>query len=609
VQEQDFPWTIGWAPAERDRGPEKVPEHGAPADGLPNIWLFGYERDEVRCRRSPDGRSSVLVIGSCLATDDELDRALPLATGGRWRSLVGAGSYLTVLSTGGETMVIGDLAGTVRVSFMTVDGGVLWSTAASAPADYAGRPPDLDRLVLDMTIDGIAPYGGSTPFDGVEVVPPGYALRLVRGRWSIERWYEPLPPTTFAQAAIGIGDALVDGVARRAALSSPITGDSGGTDSTILLALAAQQTDAIGFTYLEDDKAGGDLRHGKRVEAALPRLRREVLRRDPAADHFQGLDHPDELLVPDLPTTFLVSQAHESRILRAAGAAGSSHHLFGIGGDEALTSGPETLPARLRSGRVVSATRGAMALARSDRASTAQAIVAVLGAAAGSYERALRTAGRAIRRHEVDPEAQPTNWQLVRPAQPTMAAGWLTRQAAQRIGEHAQRLAEQRQPWENPEVARDMRHLWRTSLNLDGFRALARRDGLTAHSPWTDHGVLVWSHALASYGREPNGEFKALARHGLRGAVPSVVTERRSKDRLGFSVASEEGRRAAADAIRRQVASSQLIAEGIFDGEAVWASVERWLAGPLRADQPILMLLAAELWLKQRRRFGWKETQ
>ncbi len=606
---QDFQWIIGWAPAERGLGPDRVPTGGEPAGvGFSHVWLHGYGQSDVRRCRSTDDQASVLVVGSCLASDAELDRAVPLAARGRWRSLAGPGSYLTILSTGGETVVFGDLAGTVLVFYMVVDGGVLWSTSASALGDYAGKLPDLDRLALDMAIEGIPPHGGASPFDGVEVVPLGWALRLAGGRCSVERWYEPRPRATFAQAAAGIGDALIDGVARRAALASPITGDMGGMDSTVLLALAAAYADVVGFTYV-DDEASDDLAHGRRVEAALPRLDRRVLQRDPATDYFQGLDHPEELLVPDLPSLFLLSQPHHMGILRAARAAGSTHHLCGVGGDEILSSGPDTLPDRLRFGRAARAIRGAVALAREDRTSPARAIGALLRAAAGSYEQALRAAAHAIVRGAIDPAAQAAAWQLLSPAQPTMAAGWLRPEAARRIGEQAEQLAQERQYWEDPAVARDMRLLWRTSLVQAGYRQLATGQGVTVHSPFTDYDVLSWSHALASWRREPNGQFKTLAREGLRCVVPPVVTERRSKDRLGIARASQQGRRSAAGSIRGIIDSSAFVAQGIFDRNAVSASVERWIVGSLKADQPVLMLLATELWLTQRRHLQWKEAQ
>jgi asparagine synthase (glutamine-hydrolysing) len=190
-----------------------------------------------------------------------------------------------------------------------------------------------------------------------------------------------------------------------------------------------------------------------------------------------------------------------------------------------------------------------------------------------------------------------------------MAVGWLTPKAARRISEQVAQLAEEPQSWEDPEVARDMRLRWRTSLKLDLHRQLAHHVGVTAHAPWTDYDVLRWSHALPSWDREPGREFKALAREGLRGVVPAVVTGRRRKDRLGINLATQAGRRTGAGAIREIVASSPLIADGVFDPRAVSASVERWIIGSKTADEPVLMLLAGTLWLNHRRTFGWRDAR
>jgi asparagine synthase (glutamine-hydrolysing) len=509
---------------------------------------------------------------------------------------------------GTETVVFGDLAGAVIVYYTVRDGELVWTTASDPLRDYADAEPDLDLFALDVVLAGIAPYGGTAPFDGVEVVPPGYALRIGIEGHSVERWYTPSPRATFDETAHRLGNAVTDGVRRRALRVSMLTADMGGTDSAVLAALAGRFVDTLAFTYV-DDEARGDLEHGQRVAASVPRLTQEFLRGDSSALFYEGLRTPAALPLTDLPTIISLSYFLELLSLCRAAQAGSTDHLFGVGGDETLSTGPETLSARLRAGRVVSATRGAFALACEDRGSVGSAMLGLLDSVSGSYSRSMRRAALAIGRNGVDPNRQLRTWELIDLVRPTFAAGWLTRAAAERLAQLTAHLAEVSQPWEDPAVARDLRGRWRTSLTLAGYRAAAREQGLTAHAPWTDTAVIVASHALPPWQREPRGQFKHLARVGLHGVVPAVVTERTSKDLLGINQTKQLGARRNADGVRAVVASSRLVDAGIFDRALVTDSVEGMIAGTVTADQPVSILLAAELWLAQPRRNWWMEAR
>jgi asparagine synthase (glutamine-hydrolysing) len=600
---ETYAWTAGWGSTVRE--PDRVPCAGRPAgDGFPNVWTSGYNQEELHRCRSRDGHVHVLIAGPCLVSGAELERALPVAARGRWDALAQwSGSYLTVLSDDDETVVFGDLAGTVTVFYTLVEGGVLWATAATPLADYAGAAPNWEHLGLELVLDKIAPFGGMTPYYRVHAVPPGWALRIGPDGHRVERWYELRPEATFAQTAAGMGEALIDGVARRAACASPISCEMGGTDSTVLAALAALVQRTIAITYV-DTETTRDLEHGRRVEDSLPGLTRHLVRRAPTMHYYDGAGRLEGSVWTDLPSETALHPAWNDTVLRPALDAGARVHMLGVGGDEALCSGPATLLPLFRAGRVASAALGAAALARRARVSQARAIIALAVNAVGSYEGSLKRAAVVTSRAGIEPERAGA-WDLLAPVQAMAARGWLTRDGARPVAQLIGLLAEQRPPWPDPEVCRQMRAAWRNSQRLAGCRQLAARLGITVTAPWLDNEILVRSHRLPSWQREPRGEFKALARAGLRGVVPPVVTERTGKDRLTISRASQRGLRENAPCIRAVVGSSQLVAEGILSLPELSAGVERVIARADTGDPAFARFLAVEQWLARSPRVWW----
>jgi hypothetical protein len=594
-------WSAGWRATRPGWKPDRVPRHGVSAgQDFPCTWVIGHPTRHVRARRSPGGQARVLTVGGCLPSAEELDRALRSTGWGRWQSLAAApGSYLTVFSDPDETVVFGDLGGATPVYYAVVDGGVLWSTAATPLAAYVRDTPDLGMLALDLSINWIPPYGGGTPYEHVRAVPPGWALRIGRDGCSVQRWCAPLPRATFDQTAAAIAGQLVHGVARRVELGSPISGDFGGTDSTILVALAARHVDTVGITYV-DNPATTDVEHGKRVALAMPRLTRRLVPRSVDSLYYEGIGAPERLPQTDLPSTAFVYNAHSKAILEVALEAGSGHHLFGFGGDQALSSGPDTLVARLRDGRILSALALTATWARADRTSSWRAVRALAqGAVGGSYPRAVGRAASAIGPGAID-DRDYAFWELAfTPVRPTAAAGWVSTDAAPRVRTLAGRLAGEPALWEDPLVDADYRFRWRTSRSLDGYVELAAGLGIDLHAPWMDTELIRVSWALRGWDREPH-EFKQLARAGLREVLPPIVTERTGKDRLGIARTSQEGLGRHAAQVRELVESSRLVAAGVLDRARVRRGVEIAVLGGVTAERSVDAVLAADLWLTRR---------
>ncbi len=605
----DFPWAAGWIPRTESMLPGWRPRSGRQVPGVQGVWAAGYEPAEARSAIARE--VSVTVVGSCQATDAELDQSLDAARAGRWDELARwAGSYVTIVQRPGETVVFGDLAGVARVYFATTDAGYLWATAATPLAAYLGARRRLDLLALDMAVTGVELYGGDVPYERVHAVPPGHVLRIDRARCATEPWYVPRrfvpdePP--FPEAARQFRDLLADAVARRvASAGSTITGDfSGGLDSSALMCLAARGQRVVGITYA--DYPGAD--HAARLIASeCPRLQRDVVHR---VLHYGELDSLTALPVTDLPSGDLAVLGPDRAILERAASFASSDHLIGVGGDELLTARYSALVTLLRGGRRREALRRALALSRDERIPAARMLLSLRRLAATPYPRALRHVAGIVGSGTADPAVEPEDWQDIAWATPMAAAGWLTPEAARWISGRLLALAQDSCQYETPEALDDWQEIRRGASDIQGYRALARELGITIHTPYYDNELLARFLAMPGYAREPQG-FKPLATVGMADLLPPALVNTTSKDDNNVILADELGLQQNADALRAFVSSSVLISEGIFQPFVVSAYVERAIAGVDTRHKSLGRFIAAELWARRsdlRRETWWEEA-
>jgi asparagine synthase (glutamine-hydrolysing) len=541
-----------------------------------------------------------------MASEGELRRSLTLARSGDWGPLArsvadAAGSYVTVVRTPDETVVFGDLAGSAPVYCLSCQGRVVWSTAATPLAALAGDRPSIDRLLLGMVVAGIDAYGCALPFERVTAVAPGSLLRIGPSGSSEERWFVPRGGATSIEASVGIRDAVVEGVARRAARCRQVSASIGGVDSMALALLAAtfaSSGDVHGFTYLEDP-ASTDLAWGADLVNGCPGLRRELVPFEESMAHFNGIEDPSGLPVADLPSCSLPVLGHQPALFRLAAGRGSSDHLSGSGGDQVLSTGADKLVGLLRSRHPVRAINGVRALAREDRIAAAPVIAALVRLSAESYRGSLRRVAQAVRARSSDPRVELESWRLeLNWAHPMGAASWLTGDAANRLGWQLTQLAECTPEHASVQSAHDWQGIRRCAETIASLRVLAASFGITLHTPWLDNRVLSWWDALPGWEREPAGEFKPLLVQLAKRLPPGLMKIGR-KDTLGVDMAHRVGLRRNAERLHDLIGSSALIEAESFRRAAVEGAVDRAIAGVEDAPMSLQAFVAAELWLAQ----------
>ncbi len=593
-------WAAGWhRPAGaaalrlRPRNAESLSVPGSAG----TAWVSGYEARHVRTVTSDDGDPTALsMIGICLASGEELRAGLAAARLGRWSDLARwSGSYVTVVSQPAQTVVFGDLAGVSPVYFVPSEAGCLWATAATPLAARFGGEPDLVAVGLDLAVSGIEPYGGRAPYELVQRVPPGWMLRTHGSGYNLERWYSPTEAARYAEVATRFRGLLLDAVARRAALGSPITADFGGVDSSTLIALASRDQDVVGITYA-DHPGSQDLHYASALVGACPRVRHEVITRSAATLSYAELRGGAELPATDLPSGDVAVLGVDRAIVGLSALIGSSDHLTGLGGDQLLSGSPTSLSGALLSNRHEAIAR-ARRMARADRTSTLRVLLAMTRLGRTSYPQALRQVSALLRSGVIDPTAEPPGWRdQLSWCTPNCAAGWLTRDAAASVSERLLALAASGSEHAAPHLLHGWTDIHRCALSSAGARQLAYSLGIAVHSPYLDNELVRACLALPAHLREPFGLFKPLVTD-MRDLLPTEITCRKTKDTLRHT--EQEGLRRNSGAVRAMLDSSELVSRGVLDHSVLSARFERYLAGADAAPVSVRRFLAAEIWLRQ----------
>jgi asparagine synthase (glutamine-hydrolysing) len=589
-------WAAGWHRVvrgetfdQRPRGADAVSGDGS------RVWTQGYEASHVREVVGED-RLGLTVLGSCLGSDDELWEALDAVRGERWQDLAAwPGSYVIVARWPEETVVFGDLAGAASVYFVRTEAGYVWATAATPLAALIGGQPRLERLALSIAVDGVELYGGETPFEGVEVVPPGWLLRMRATGHTIERWCTPVRDATFTETAQAVRRLLVDGVARRAQLGRPVTADFGGVDSSTLIVLAARDQDVVGITYL-DRPASEDLRYAAQVATSCPRVRHEVVNLTAELLHFSELGAGVKLPITDLPSGDVSVLGVDRAIMQVAARVGGSNHLIGLGGDQVLSAGATSLLATLASNRA-ELIRQARALARRDRTTTRNVTRAARQLARTGYSQSLQDVARVVRDSRISAVGESAPWRVeLAWCTPMCASGWLTPSTAEWISHRLLQLAENGIEHDGPAAMHDWQSVRRCASNIAGARSVAHDLGITIHTPFLDNEMLRQCLGLAGHLREPFGSFKPLVTEAMADLLPAPIARRRTKDGIRNTV--QKGLSQNAGPLRRLVASSQLCEQGILVQPAVSERFERMIHGVDTMAASVSRFVAAELWIR-----------
>ncbi|WP_369253741.1 asparagine synthase-related protein [Streptomyces sp. R35] len=568
--------------------------------GAGRIWTTGYAPGEIRTRS--DGHSDVLVIGCCLATDQELAAAQQEA-GGRdnWAAATRlSGSYLSVVRTGPTWRITGTRAATVTVYWLPLDDGVLWATAAAPLAAYSGAEPDPAVLLAAFMLRGLDAAEASH-FRTVRRVPPDHALVLEAGA---DPRIEPVPhrarERSLPEGAPLVRETVTSAVTRRAVSTDRLSADlSGGIDSSALTSLAAARTPLLAVTYTDGRMSQqDDVQYAERIAAGNPAIDHvRVHGTHDKVQHFDALDDPAALPFTDSPSLTLGLLAIKTAQLAPARAYGSHLHLTGRGGDNVLDALPMTVIDQYRAGECLAAVGRTAKLARARHTALWPMLRQAAHTQHTNQSQALRVLaelldGPAVLRHPGwAPPREMMSWCGI-----TAAATWLTRAGRTLVAELVTSRADGADPHVSPGVLHERLALEFMGAGHATFDQIARQQWhLPVHAPFLDTAVVDACLAIPGYERLQPGDYKPLARAAFTGHLPGFLLQRRTK--TAFTSSLYAGLRTNAPTLRRLLTNSGLAQAGLLDAAAAAAALDGAARGELAPLAALHTLIVTELWL------------
>ncbi|MBU0550517.1 asparagine synthase (glutamine-hydrolyzing) [Myxococcota bacterium] len=222
--------------------------------------------------------------------------------------------------------------------------GGLWISSNAAALFAYGHPARWDLEAFAQLSVHQYPRAHQTPFQGVEMLPPGCALVMEGGALRAWRYWDPtaIEEAPFEEGAAieALRASLEEAVALRARSAAPLAyALSGGLDSSLISALGARQASAPIHTFgvfFSDPARGAELTdYDERAAASA------------VAAHIGAQHHPVEVtrqdLLLDLDEAVAASEGWaingqlvgKHRLSAAVAAAGFKGILTGEGADEA----------------------------------------------------------------------------------------------------------------------------------------------------------------------------------------------------------------------------------------------------------------------------------
>ncbi|GAA1456359.1 lasso peptide isopeptide bond-forming cyclase [Nocardiopsis exhalans] len=545
------------------------------------------------------GRSALL-LGECLATDEELREAL--SHGGSLCEAAGSaaslsGSYCAIVSQDGQTALATDLAGLHR----------LWYREGSEGIEFASTPLALVRgSTADLDPDALAARlfcsdfhtglpGGSLHKRATEV-PPDRVLLLNGASVSLAPRNPAWNRTLFREGAEALREALETGVRARVSGANTVTADlSGGMDSSTLALLAARYRDeplpALTYTdpfAVNDDDAD----YAALLASRASGLAQVIVKGDAASLPFTGMD---DVPLTDHPSLDTVIFARDR--VRLLPASGASPHLVGDGGD-AVLGAPLTYLTALtrRSGlpRLVQETRGWARLRhrpvhrimrsvwRASRTTYAETLTALAARLEGLPSNGFRGNAPRVERNIV--------WAHLGPSAP-----WGTSRARATVAERLRHAAESVDDAHGVD-AHALRMLRRHAADTRLFADIAAHSDVRVAAPFFDNQVVAACLSVPAVERASVFQAKPLLKAAFAEHLLAELYERRTKGDYG--ACEYHGVRRNAARLRSLVEDSRLADLGILEPHLIKAELERAISGGYAAMAAIAEVVSAEVWLR-----------
>jgi asparagine synthase (glutamine-hydrolysing) len=321
-----------------------------------------------------------------------------------------------------------------------------------------------------------------------------------------------------------------------------------------------------------------------------------------------GLDRLDDLPPTDLPSTDVVIAAQDKLIFELISAC-SRHHMTGGGGDALFDAARTSFADMFMAGQKREALWQAASWARRNQASPLRTGRALVQLAGTSRDQSMRSVANQLRAQYLPRKRGSELWEGLAWCTTTPAAHWLTSTAAKSVADIL--LSPERTLYEGagPGATQDWQSIHGTNRNSASASAIARKVGVTIHTPYYDSAVMRACLSLAGYERSSVTQFKPLAKAAFRDILPEALLGRTTKGSYSGSI--YRGFRKNAVHLARMVEESRLIGAGVFKGEAVRNRLEGILAGAEALDPSFDAFIAAEIWLKKLdldRRTWWEEV-
>ncbi|MFI6587454.1 asparagine synthase-related protein [Embleya sp. NPDC050493] len=569
----------------------------APVDGARvgpgwDAWAIGTRWRSVEA----DG-ARLVAVGECTADEYELARAAVMFARGDVRApMCLSGSMWVLARHGRETWVYGDLAGVRPLYVAETPRGVVWASRMTPLAALVGAAVDWAALAAEIAVGGV----DSTDrpgFVGVRQVRPGRALVVDDdGSWTEHDVRAPRANLPLAETAALLRPALTGAVRRRvgddaspAAWSADV---SGGLDSGTLGALAADKdhgTDVLGCVYHDAHTSVADLDGARGIADLFPRLDLRITVGDAGTAHYTGLDGSLPIPRTDRPASSISMRAMDRAYLAPAADAHRTDHLVGVGGDEVLDAPSAWWADYLRTHGSRSARQHIRARARLAKTAPGPIIAAVAELAATKRERGLLDAANDLERGIAGAAPAGLAW-----AWQTSAAPWLSPDGRAAVADLLRSEARVDEDGSPGAGAQDV-------VIRSGGRAVAALGdlhsefGLRVHAPFLDNQVVTAALSAPGWVHRDPHVFKPVLGAAMRGLVPDLVLNRRSKGT--FTPTMLLGIRRNLSTLRALLFDGALARSGLFDTRAVITALDS--AGDGNARAPLAALnqaIAIEVW-------------
>ncbi|MDA2809548.1 albusnodin/ikarugamycin family macrolactam cyclase [Nocardiopsis sp. RSe5-2] len=542
-----------------------------------------------------EGTLRIAVVGDCYVKDAVLAAASAAFDRDDWAALTRwPGSYWVIAHRPGRTVVVGDAVGARPVYWSSTRDGVVWSTSARCLARKTGAEVDYTALAALLTCPLVPEViVGRSAFTGVNRLRPGTVLVIERQGASVVAYENETAVVDFGEAVDEFRDALSEAVEVRVREGGTVTCDlSGGLDSTTVTALATRFTDkVVALTRVGPADRSDDFDYARHAAEELDGLVHETV----GMGRF--FDHLETAPVTDQPCTDAPRWAIHQEAARRSSEVAAKAHLTGSGADTLLSPPPFSLAELWRLRRRRDFAAHVSAYARLRHLSVHSVARSAVRLARTSYGEGLRLladqvegadAGRGPKRGA----ASRFTW-----TGGTGAAALLTPSARREVAERLRTAAETtRVP--RAEVAQ--RRAWTEAREYGAYQAelttLQRAIGLPVHAPFLDGRVVRAALSIPSHQRADLRAQKPLLCAAMAGTVPQAVLQRTTKGAYdGIALA---GLRANAPRLRAILTDSRLEQNGVVEGAAARAELDRLAAGAPGRFAALEAVIAFEMWIR-----------